>query len=279
MLHVKIISMVDRFCCDAICLRVIEFSETSQIVSLFTPDHGIVSMIAKGIRRIPKKTSAPLMAPLDILSAGQVVFIPSRHPGQLATLTAWDVTNHRPELRRNLEKILAGELLAEVTLAAWAAEDASKDVFHQLGKALDELSHSASMRIVVSYLKHLLAAAGYALDFSLCTHCRKPLGDHGNLLRGAAGLFCDRCAVSGRLARADRRVLAALQRLGPPDQLTPHAPGAQPDAGALLQAAQLLICHLRLVLDHDLHFDGYLRDIFQFPAGSALRQVYAHAAG
>ncbi len=83
-----------------------DFSESSQIVTLLADRHGLVGLIAKGIRKIPKKTSSPLMAPLDVLTAGQVVFIPARQAGQLGVLTAWDVTDHRPNLRRHYQKLL-----------------------------------------------------------------------------------------------------------------------------------------------------------------------------
>ena len=64
---------------DAICLRVLDFSETSQIVGLLTRRHGLVPMIAKGSKRQSKKNS--MSGPLDLLTSGEVVFVPAKGVG------------------------------------------------------------------------------------------------------------------------------------------------------------------------------------------------------
>ena len=61
---------------DGICLRVTDFSETSQIVGLFTRGHGLVPMIAKGSKRQTKKNT--MSGPLDLLTSGEVVFVPAK---------------------------------------------------------------------------------------------------------------------------------------------------------------------------------------------------------
>ncbi len=61
---------------DGICLRVVDFSETSQIVGMFTRGHGLVPLIAKGAKRASKKNV--MSGPLDLLTSGEVVFVPAR---------------------------------------------------------------------------------------------------------------------------------------------------------------------------------------------------------
>ena len=56
---------------SAIVLRLVEFSETSLIVTLFTRDFGKVTALAKGARR-PK---GPFEAALDLLSLTRIVFL------------------------------------------------------------------------------------------------------------------------------------------------------------------------------------------------------------
>lgn len=65
----------------AIILKVVEFSETSCIISAFTRDFGKVSLIAKGARR-PK---SPFESALDVLALCRLVFIqkPSQGMGIL----------------------------------------------------------------------------------------------------------------------------------------------------------------------------------------------------
>lgn len=244
--------MAESICCNAICLRVTDFSESSQIVTLLTDGHGLVSLIAKGIRRVPQKTGSPLPAPLDIVAAGQVVFIPARQPGQLGTLTAWDVTDHRPQIRQNYQKIIISQVLAEVTLSIGGSEDSSGDMLRHLERTLEDLAAHDSLRPVVAYLKYAAATAGYAPDLALCSACRSPLGAHAGIRRFAVGLFCDRCSGSDVLIRVQRRILVALDRLPAPCDLPlPELqPPSEPDA--LIQAAQMLLYHLQVAHENHL---------------------------
>jgi DNA repair protein RecO (recombination protein O) len=66
----------------AICIRAIDYSETSQIVTLFTRATGKIGAIAKGSKR-PKSSFG---GPIEIFSHGKIVFSdPNRE--KLATLT------------------------------------------------------------------------------------------------------------------------------------------------------------------------------------------------
>ena len=257
---------------DGICLRVMDFSESSQIVTLLADRHGLVGLIAKGIRKIPKKTSSPLMAPLDVLTTGQVVFIPARQPGQLGVLTAWDVTDHRPNLRRNYQKILISQVLAEVTMATGPSDDAAGDLLRQLDRTISDLTAHDSLRPFVAYLKYAAAVAGYAPDLTCCTRCKAPLHSHAGMMYSTVGLFCDDCCGSDVAIRVDRRILVALDRLPTPCEL-PN-PKLQPpsDPAALVQAAHLLLIHLRAVLEDRLRLVDPFLHLFQ-PAVPANRPV------
>ncbi len=69
----------------AICIRTTDYSETSQIVTLFTRKNGKISAIAKGSKR-PKSA---FDGPIEILSYGEIVFSDSNRE-KLATLTEFE---------------------------------------------------------------------------------------------------------------------------------------------------------------------------------------------
>lgn len=69
----------------AICIRAIDYSETSQIVTFFTRATGKISAIAKGSKR-PKSA---FDGPIEILSHGKIVFSDSNKE-KLATLTEFE---------------------------------------------------------------------------------------------------------------------------------------------------------------------------------------------
>src|SRR3954470_17802032 len=91
---------------EGICLRVTDFSETSQIVGMFTRHHGLVPLIAKGAKRASKRNV--MSGPIDLLTSGELVFVPAKdNPGEhgrgkpgppLGTLAGWNLADHRPSL-------------------------------------------------------------------------------------------------------------------------------------------------------------------------------------
>ena len=81
----------------AICLRVVDYSETSQVVTLFGRLLGKIRAIAKGSKR-PKSA---FEGPIEPLSFGDIMFS-GFSKDTLATLTEFHPQPVRGELRRNL---------------------------------------------------------------------------------------------------------------------------------------------------------------------------------
>src|SRR2546423_13654780 len=84
-----------------ICLRKVEYSETSQILSLFSRKHGIFRAIAKGAHRRTKAGASRFDGGVDLLELGQAVFThdPAR---DLATLTDWHLLQRHLAMRGDL---------------------------------------------------------------------------------------------------------------------------------------------------------------------------------
>ena len=69
----------------AICIRAVDYSETSQILTFFARETGKISAIAKGSKR-PKSA---FDGPIEVFSQGKIVFSsPNRE--KLATLTEFE---------------------------------------------------------------------------------------------------------------------------------------------------------------------------------------------
>ncbi|MBN2313172.1 MAG: DNA repair protein RecO [Sedimentisphaerales bacterium] len=75
----------------AICIRAVDYSETSQIVTFFTRRTGKIGAIAKGSKR-PKSA---FDGPIEILSHGKIVFADSGKD-KLATLTEFEPAYDAP---------------------------------------------------------------------------------------------------------------------------------------------------------------------------------------
>ncbi|HRQ73320.1 MAG TPA: DNA repair protein RecO [Phycisphaerales bacterium] len=128
---------------QAVCVRHWDWSETSQTVSLFTRGHGLIRGIAKGARR----EKAPYSGGLELLTRGEVVAI-VKPTGSLATLTAWDLQETFPALRRSLATFHAGMYLADLVCHAITDEDPHPALFDALLASLRSLGDATAVAIL-----------------------------------------------------------------------------------------------------------------------------------
>src|SRR5690349_24614117 len=97
-----------------ICLRKVEYSETSQILTLFARRHGRVRLIAKGAHRRTKAGASKFDGGLDLLDLGDAVFS-LRLEKDLATLTEWSLRDGHLELRGDLRSLYLAQYAAEMS--------------------------------------------------------------------------------------------------------------------------------------------------------------------
>ena len=262
---------------EGICLRVTDFSETSQIVAMFTRRHGMVPLIAKGAKRASKKSV--MSGPLDLLTSGQVIFVPAREGAaaagggaQLGILAAWDLADHRGSLRSQLGALNAAMLCAEITTHLVHPLDPHEELFVELQAALALLGEGADpvrrARTAVSYVKAALVAAGYWPRVSACVACGKPVADRpmrfspraGGILCGGEGAC--RPEHGGTMIGVSGRIVLALDRLRLPSQLGSSAPERAADEAALATAMQLLLAQVEAVTDKPVRTRALLQTIF-----------------
>jgi DNA repair protein RecO (recombination protein O) len=261
---------------DGICLRVNDFSETSQIVGMFTRRHGLVPLIAKGAKRASKKNV--MSGPLDLLTSGEVVFVPARDAGgtgsgggvQLGTLAAWELADHRRGLRENLAALNAGMVCAEITTQLVHPLDPHPELFDELQAALELLGSRAAGgdsigRVLVAYVKAALMAAGYWPQLGACLACGRTVGDQ--VLRFSArsgGIFCAACVAgdAGVTLEVPGRVAVALERLPVPTALKARRPERAADEAALKVAMGMLLAQVAAVTDKGLRTEKVLMGIF-----------------
>jgi DNA repair protein RecO (recombination protein O) len=193
----------------AVVLRRLDYSETSQILAVFTRLHGQQRLIAKGVKR---STKSRVAVGIDLLELGRVVFS-SRggKEGQLATLTEWQQVDNFPHLRRDLVRSYAAQYAAEITSHLTEVQDPHADLFDGLHRFILSLDRGDALRELVAYLWLVLTEVGLRPELSCCVSCRRDIADGDPLYFSSrqGGALCRDCEPA---AIEKRRISYAVAR-------------------------------------------------------------------
>jgi len=196
-------------CDEAVVLRRLDYSETSQVLVLLTRAHGQVRVIAKGVKRSTKTRFA---TGIDLLDVGTLAFSTGRGgAAELATLTEWTQTRVLSDLRRALPRLHGALYAAEVTAAMTADWDPHPGLHEALLTALESLNTARDpLPPLVAFLARLLDEVGLAPCFERCVGCHRPVdatpGAEGWCFSSfEGGLLCRDCEG----AHVEKRGLAA----------------------------------------------------------------------
>lgn len=140
---------------QAVCIRHWDWSETSQTVSLLTRGSGIVRGIAKGAKR----ERAPFSGGIELLTRGEVTAI-IKPTAELATITAWDLQETFPAIRRTLSAFHSAMYMADVAQAAIHDRDPHPLVFDSLVDCLRSLG-AGDRAVVLRFLWVTLGETGW----------------------------------------------------------------------------------------------------------------------
>lgn len=214
---------------EGIVVRAIDYSETSLILWLFTPDHGRLHVIAKGARR-PR---SPFEGACELLTRAEVLFYRKAKSEGLDTAKELDPIALHHGLRKDLARLHRGLHVAELLTELSEQEVASPRAYAAATtvlKALSEAELSTLDRHVLLFELELLAAGGLQPILDRCARCKGPLfdgeGERAWFSPGQGGAACakhgDGEATTLEVSRATLRALLALQlgREGVPDAAT-----------------------------------------------------------
>ena len=201
---------------EAIVLRSIRYGEADRILDLYTPDRGLVSAIAKGIRR----TKSRFGGRLELLSCVDFLAYEGR---TLDTVTQVEVQRPFSGVREDLAKLEAAGSMISTVRALSGGDEADRRLFNLLYHALDALEardrdHEA---IRSAFALKLSMLAGYAPQLDACLSCERDLldGETTDILYYApdlGGVLCAGCRPENPIGGAfpvPPGTLAALRAL------------------------------------------------------------------
>jgi len=186
----------------AICIRAVDYSETSQIVTLFTRASGKVAAIAKG----SKRSKSAFEGPLEICSFGRIVFSDSSR-NRLATLTEFEADYCAPApgyIADNLFSLncclFAAELVDALT-DDYDPHPALFDAFLNLLGSMKKPGQEKTQKLapLIRFQLSLLTEIGLKPVLDACANCGSPFGPSWRrsfFCSSTNGLICLDCENS-----------------------------------------------------------------------------------
>lgn len=200
----------------AIVLRVVEFSETSLIVTLFTEEFGKIGALAKGARR-PK---SPFEAALDLLAVCRIVFI-HRSTDALDLLTEAKLERRFRSSSRDLSRLYAGYYVAELLQDLTDPSDPHPGLFQAANQTLLELDQGEPIhQLVLRFELTLLRELGLLPSLEACVGCGVLVEPIGRVAFGmlAGGVLCGKCrAGQKQVVSVSADAMKSLQQFADAD--------------------------------------------------------------
>ncbi len=201
---------------EAYVLRRIDWSETSQIASVLTREHGHRRLMAKGSRAERKKGQGA--RGLDLFCRVAVSIYP-KEGDALDLLGEWEALDYHGRLRENLDAIHLALYLGEFLDAVCPADEPVPEVYDAYRETLGRLSRRPAP--FFAGLVRIVAALGYAPPPGACVGCGRDVSRLAPLrfAPGEGGVLCRDCRPESErsfpIAPGSARLLAVLAEADP----------------------------------------------------------------
>lgn len=179
---------------DAIVVRVVDFSETSCIVTMITRDFGKITAIAKGARR-PK---SPFEAAIDVLAICRIVFL--HKTGAMSLLTEAKLEHRFRAGETNLARLYAGFYVVELLRSLTDEGDPQPEVFELGTRMIRQLDQPSFEDVdlpirLIQFELGLLDLLGHLPMLTRCANCGREKTTLTDVQFGltAGGVLCQPC--------------------------------------------------------------------------------------
>lgn len=203
----------------ALVLKLVEFSETSLVATLFTREFGKIQGLAKGGRRL----KGPFESALDLLALCRIVFL-RKSSEALDVLTEAKLQRRFRPFRRDLSSLYAGYYVAELLNELTDQYDPHPEIFNLAEETLAALSAGEPVFLYTARFElgtlHLL---GHLPSLAACAECEEPVAMSGRVAFGqsSGGVLCSRCREGKKqVASVSAGVLRMMQQLAEPEGRT-----------------------------------------------------------
>ncbi|MFW6175121.1 MAG: DNA repair protein RecO [Chloroflexota bacterium] len=244
------------FTTQAIVLRHSDLGDADRLLTLITPDHGLLRGTAKGARR----PTSRLGGHLDLLCQVAV----SVHVGRsLYTITQVETVNAFRRLRSDIRGLSCGLYLAELAQQFSVEDGPSPPVFNLLAGALESLCEDRAPDVLLRWFElRILSLTGFQPELRVCAECEQELQPREHVFSAErGGVICQDCRSAGSdvLLPAGVNTIKVLRHLS--------TNGYDAVAGLSMgdeerrQVERILQGHLERVLDRPLRSSAFVNEV------------------
>ena len=261
---------------EGVCLRRLDYSNTSQVATFLTRDRGCLSFLAKGLTRAPRKG---IRCGFELLERYELVYL-TRRTGSLLLLAEQRMIESFHGVREALERTLCAYYAAELALNFTAEEDPCPRFYELMVESLRRFASGEALGLSVLLLEiGALKEHGSCPTFDECAECGARLVGRAPVAFSPAhgGPLCRRCLGSAHagptcpVVRVARRRLDLLHALagGPSGPLGRSSASARSPAGdpaaamppaEIVAVGRVLRFHMRWLLGKELAMWKYVQD-------------------
>lgn len=183
---------------SAIVLRIVEFSESSCVVTLYTEDFGKISALAKGARRL----RSPFEGAIDLLSICRIVFL-RKSVDLLDLLTEARLSRRFRSASTHLPRLYAAMYVIELVAKMTDHAEAQPALYHTIVYTITAIDSGEPLHTtLLNFEFQLLNQLGHLPALYDCVECGKDIDVRNNpsiafgLLAG--GVYCGSCRSGKR---------------------------------------------------------------------------------
>ncbi len=245
-----------RLTTEAVVLRHMDLGEADRLLTLYTPHHGKLRALAKGVRKMRSRKAGHLIS-----FARAKVLLAQGH--DLYLLVQAEGLDLHPRLHEDLERFAQAAYVVELLDRFTFEGEAQPRAYHLLVDTLARLDQGERPTLSMRYYElHLLDLMGYRPQLFSCVACGATVQPEPQYFSAAqGGVLCPQCGPRFPEARpislAALKYLRHLQR----SQSFAQARRARPTAATCREMEAVLQAYLTFLLERRPNTTRFLRHV------------------
>lgn len=178
--------------CEGIVLKTHALGDTSRIAVVYTREHGLLRLVAKGARKAPSRFGFAL----EPLSRARFV-IYHKPERDLQLLSQADTLDPFGNRLRDLTRLAHAEAALELIDRLVWGEEPHAELYDLLLATLESVSAApvaALPAVTIAFELQVASLLGYRPRLDACAHCGGALSLRRLFSPARGGLLCERCA-------------------------------------------------------------------------------------